>query len=83
MNNKIEKENCTELNYITFTNVLTVTKNMSEFHLGKIFINEFLEDITNKKYKLTEEQIIKYVLDDSESFPCMDERLIFRDLVKV
>ena len=84
MNNKIEKENCTELNYITFSNILTVTKNMSEFHLGKLFINEFLEDIINKKYKLTEEQIIQinYVLDDSESASIMEESPYFSELNK-
>ena len=78
MSNKIEKENCTELNYIAFSNVLTVIKNMSEFHLGRIFINEFL-DITNKKYKLKEEQIIQinYVLDDSESGSIMEESPYF------
>lgn len=41
---------------------------MSDFHLGKDFINEFLEDLIKNKYNLNEEQKIQinYMLIDNE-----------------
>ena len=41
---------------------------MSDFHLGKEFIDEFLEEITKNKYSLDEEQKIQinYMLIDNE-----------------
>ena len=41
---------------------------MSDFHCGKDFINEFLENITKNKYNLNEEQKIQinYMLIDNE-----------------
>ena len=63
-----DKEDWQDINYITFTNIISVTKSMSDFHLGKDFINEFFEDITKNKYNLNEEQKtqINYLLIDNE-----------------
>ena len=57
-----------DINYITFSNIISVTKSMSDFHLGKGFIDEFLEEITKNKYNLNEEQKIQinYILIDNE-----------------
>ena len=65
-NNK--EENNQDINYFIFSNIISVTKCMSNFHLGKDFINEFLEDITKNKYNLNEEQKIQinYMLIDNE-----------------
>ena len=61
-------ENAQDINYIIFSNIISITKNMSDFHLGKEFINEFLEDITKSKYNLNDEQKIQInnMLIDSE-----------------
>lgn len=63
-----DKEEWQDINYITFTNIISVTKSMSDFHLGKDFINDFFEDITKNKYNLNEEQKtqINYLLIDNE-----------------
>ena len=55
------------LNYINFLNIMSVIKSMTDLHLGKDFINEFIEYI-NITYKLKEDQIIQinYMLNDSE-----------------
>ena len=61
-------ENKQDIDYINFSNIISVTKSMSDFHLGKEFINEFLEDITKSKYNLNEEQKIQinYLIADNE-----------------
>ena len=66
-NNK--EENRQDINFIIFSNVRSVAKSMSDFHLGKEFIDEFLEEITKSKYNLKEEQKIQinYMLIDNES----------------
>ena len=66
-NNK--EENRQDINFIFFSNVRSVAKSMSDFHLGKEFIDEFLEEITKSKYNLKEEQKIQinYMLIDNES----------------
>jgi len=55
------------LNYIHFLNTMSVIKSMSDLHLGKEFINDFMEYASNK-YKLKEDQKIQvnYILNDSE-----------------
>ena len=55
------------LNYIHFLNVMSVIKSMSDLHLGKDFINDFIEYASNK-YKLKEDQKIQvnYILNDNE-----------------
>ena len=65
---KEKKEEWQEINYIIFSNIISVTKCMSDFHLGKDFINEFLENITKTKYNLNEEQKIQinFLLIDNE-----------------
>ena len=65
-NNK--EESGQDINYIIFSNIISVTKSMSDFHLGKEFINDFLEDITKSKYNLNEEQKIQinYMIADNE-----------------
>lgn len=65
-NNK--EENIQDINYFIFSNIISVTKSMTDFHLGKDFINEFLEEITKNKYNLNEEQKIQinYMLIDNE-----------------
>lgn len=57
-----------DINYIIFSNIISVTKSMSDFHLGKGFIDEFLEEITKNKYNLNEEQKVQinYILIDNE-----------------
>ena len=63
-----EKDEGQDINYITFSNIISVTKSMSDFHLGKEFINEFLEEITKSKYNLDGDQRIQlnYMLADNE-----------------
>ena len=63
-----KNENKQDIDYINFSNIISVTKSMSDFHLGKEFINEFLEDITKSKYNLNEEQKIQinYLIADNE-----------------
>ena len=65
---KEKKEEWQDINYIIFSNIISVTKSMSDFHCGKDFINEFLENITKNKYNLNEEQKIQinYMLIDNE-----------------
>ena len=65
-NNK--NENGQDINYFIFSNIISVIKSMSDFHLGKEFINEFLDEITKNKYNLTEEQKIQinYMIIDNE-----------------
>ena len=65
-NNK--EENLQDINYFIFSNIISVTKSMSDLHLGKEFINEFLEDVTKSKYNLNEEEKIQinYMLIDNE-----------------
>ena len=65
-NNK--NENGQDINYIIFSNIISVTKSMSDFHLGKEFINEFLDYIIKNKYNLNEEQKIQinYMIIDNE-----------------
>ena len=55
------------LNYIHFLNIMSVIKSMSDLHLGKDFINDFIEYASNK-YKLKEDQKIQvnYILNDNE-----------------
>ena len=63
-----DKDEGQDINYITFSNIISVTKSMSDFHLGKDFINIFLEDITKSKYNLNEEQKVQlnYMVIDNE-----------------
>ena len=63
-----EKDEVQDINYINFSNIISVTKSMSDFHLGKEFINEFLEEITKSKYNLDGDQRIQlnYMLADNE-----------------
>lgn len=63
-----DKKEEPDINYIIFSNIISVTKSMSDFHLGKEFIDEFLEEITKNKYSLDEEQKIQinYMLIDNE-----------------
>ena len=63
-----EKDEVQDINYINFSNIISVTKSMSDFHLGKEFINEFLEEITKSKYNLDGDQKIQlnYMLADNE-----------------
>ena len=63
-----KEENKQDTNYFIFSNIISVTKSMSDFHLGKDFINEFLEDLIKNKYNLNEEQKIQinYMLIDNE-----------------
>ena len=55
------------LNYIHSLNVMSVIKSMSDLHLGKDFINDFIE-YASAKYKLKEDQKIQanYILSDNE-----------------
>ena len=55
------------LNYIHFLNIMSVIKSMSDLHLGKDFINDFIE-YASIKYKLKEDQKIQvnYILNDNE-----------------
>ena len=64
---KQSQDNNINLNYIHFLNIMSVIKSMTDLHLGKDFINDFIE-YTNITYKLKEDQIIQinYILNDSE-----------------
>ena len=55
------------LNYIHFLNTMSVVKSMYDLHLGKDFINDFME-YASIKYKLKEDQKIQvnYILNDNE-----------------
>ena len=55
------------LNYIHFLNTMSVIKSMSDLHLGKEFINDFME-YASIKYKLKDDQKIQvnYILNDNE-----------------
>ena len=50
-----EKEMQFKLNFATFSNILSVINNLTDFGLGKNFIKQFI-DFTQKNYTLTEEQ---------------------------
>ena len=50
-----EKEMQFKLNFATFSNILSVINNLTDFGLGKNFIKQFI-DYTQKNYSLTEEQ---------------------------
>ena len=64
---KQSQDNNINLNYIHFLNIMSVIKSMTDLHLGKDFINDFIE-YTNITYKLKEDQVIQinYILNDSE-----------------
>jgi hypothetical protein len=50
-----EKEMQYKLNFATFSNILSVINNLTDFGLGKNFIKQFI-DFTKKNYSLAEEQ---------------------------
>ena len=50
-----EKEMQFKLNFATFSNILSVINNLTDFGLGKNFIKQFI-DYTQKNYSLTEDQ---------------------------
>jgi hypothetical protein len=50
-----EKEMQFKLNFATFSNILSVINNLTDFGLGKNFIKQFI-DFTKKNYCLTEDQ---------------------------
>ena len=64
----IQKEKEDKLKISLFSNLLMVIQNMIDFHLDKIFINEFVSKINNK-YKFNKEELeqIKAYLDENKS----------------
>ena len=62
------------LNYIHFLNTMSVIKSMTDLHLGKDFINDFME-YASVKYKLKEDQKIQvnYILNDNNEYGSFNE----------
>lgn len=50
-----EKEMQFKLNFASFSNILSIINNLTDFGLGKNFIKQFI-DFTNKNYSLSEDQ---------------------------
>ena len=70
---ELSENDYTKISYSTFSNILTITKNMSEFKLKKSFVKNFIETI-KEKFPFTNQQVENvYLIMESYEFVKEDE----------